>query len=82
MLDPTLWMFFTVGFPLLLIGFLIYNTRVQRQSVARVKVSMERQQEMMQAQRHLLEIAEENLAVQHEIRGLLERVAAAAERRV
>lgn len=82
MRDPNLLLFATVGFPLVLIGFMVHTLRVQREAVQRSVIALERQQESMQVQRHILEILEENLSLQHEIRSLLERVALASERRV
>jgi hypothetical protein len=72
----------TVGFPLLFVVFLAYSLRVQKQAIRRSALAMERQQEAMQVQRQALHVAEENLALQHEIHGLLERLLAATERRV
>jgi hypothetical protein len=82
MFDPNLVMLVAVGFPILAFVFMVNSLRVQREAAKRSVLAIERQQEAIQMQRHALELAEENLSLQHEIRGLLERLTIATERRV
>jgi hypothetical protein len=63
------------------IGSIIYGLKMQQKGLKVQGDAMTKVDESIALQRHVIEIQEENLAVQHEIRGLLERMVVLQERR-
>jgi len=79
----------SMAIPILFVGILVDTLalqkramRVQARGMPDVDESLTRQRVSPEIHRRTLEIAEENLAIQHEIRDLMARTVAALERRV
>jgi hypothetical protein len=86
MLDARFWALIWTAFPFVALGFFIYavrrSGRLHQININRYDESKSMQVEMMERQRRMLELTEESVEMQHEIRALLERMATALERRV
>ncbi len=79
----------SMAIPILFVGILVDTLalqkramRVQARGMPDVDESLTRPRVSPEIHRRTLEIAEENLAIQHEIRDLMARTVAALERRV
>ena len=84
--DGNLWGLIWSGFPLIALGFMAYairrGGRMQQAQLERYDENRTMQVEMMERQRRMLELTEENVEIQHELQALLERAVNALERRV
>jgi hypothetical protein len=86
MIDGNLWGLIWSAFPLIALGFMAYairrGGRLQQTQLQKYEENRTMQLEMMERQRRMLELTEENIEIQHEIHALLERAVNALERRV
>jgi hypothetical protein len=84
--DGNIWGLIWTSFPLLALGFMAYairrGGRMQQLQLQRYDENRNMQLEMMERQRRMLELTEENVEIQHEIQALLVRAVNALERRV
>jgi hypothetical protein len=84
--DGNIWGLLLTSFPLIALGFMAYairrGGRMQQLQLQRYDENRNMQLEMMERQRRMLELTEENIEIQHEIQALLVRAVNALERRV
>jgi hypothetical protein len=84
--DGNIWGLIWTSFPLIALGFMAYairrGGRMQQAQLQRYDENRTMQVEMMERQRRMLELTEENVEIQHELHALLERAVNALERRV